>query len=378
MIAAGYAFTGSWTWGENMGWTGSTGSIDVTARTESIHRDLYVDEGIEGRGHRINVMKENFREIGAGVVTGAFTAGQTYNAVMATEDFATSGSSIFLTGVAYSDGVAQNNFYTPGEGLGGVLVRATRASDGASFQASTWASGGYSLALAAGTYTVTASGGGLVGTVTYNNVVINAQNVKRDFTPAAVDTSFATLTDGKLTVLGTSGSDSISITKDATAYTITRSGVAQTLGASGVTSIDVYGDDGDDYIVVGSGVTLGAYIFAGNGNDVIQGGDGPDTIAGGAGKDKVFGGLGDDRLNGNGGHDRLCGEHGRDRMYGGDGDDVMEGGSLPDRLWGEAGNNVYYGHAGDDKFYSRNSAADLLYGGAGHDVAQIDPGLDTH
>jgi Ca2+-binding RTX toxin-like protein len=227
------------------------------------------------------------------------------------------------------------------------------------------------------TYTVTASGGGLGGTVTYNNVVIGSENVKRDFTPDTLDTDFATIADGKLTVLGTGASDSISITKDATAYTITRNGTATTLNATGVTSIDVYADDGDDYILIGSGVTLGAYVVAQRQrrhpgrrrtrHDHRRRRQGQSLRR-----------LGDDRVNGNGGHDRLAGEHGRDRIYGGDGDDIMEGGSLPDRLWGEAGNNVYYGHGGDDKFYSRNGAADSLYGGLGNDAAQIDVGLDTH
>jgi uncharacterized protein YkwD len=378
MRAAGYPFNLPWTWGENIGWSGSTGSIDVTQKTAEIHEDLYVDAAIAGRGHRLNLMNNGFREIGGGVVTGAFTTGPTYNAVMITEDFGSSGNGVFLTGVAYGDGVTDDDFYTPGEGLGGVLVKATRVSDSAAFQATTWASGGYSLALAAGTYTVTASGGGLGGTVAYGNVVVRTENVKRDFTPADLDTDFATIADGKLTILGTSVSDSITVTKDATAYTVTRNGTATTLNASGVTSIDIFADDGDDYVLIGSGVTLGAYVVGANGNDVIQGGDGPDTITAGAGKDKAYGGLGDDRVNGNGGHDRLAGEHGRDRIYGGDGDDIMEGGSLPDRLWGEAGNNVFYGHGGDDKFYSRNGSADSLYGGLGNDAAQIDVGIDTH
>jgi len=376
MRTAGYAFTGSWTLGENIGWKGSTGDIDTTAFVAEIHKELYVDAGIAGRGHRVNLMDNRYREIGGGVVTGVFeSGGDPYNAVMVTEDFATSGTSVFLTGVAYSDGIAKDNFYTPGEGLGGVIVVAKRASDGTTFQATTWTSGGYSLALPAGTYTVTASGGGLGGNVVHNNVVVGAENVKRDFTPVG---AFATVADGKLTVQGTGGSDSIIITKDPTNYTITRNGIPQTISAAGVTSIDVYGDDGDDYILVGSGVTLGAYLVAGVGNDVIQGGDGPDTITAGAGKDKAYGGLGDDRVGGNGGHDRLAGEHGRDRLYGGDGDDVMEGGSLPDRLWGEAGNNVYYGHGGNDKFYSRSGSADQLYGGADYDIAQIDVGMDTY
>ncbi|MEA2710194.1 MAG: hypothetical protein QOF78_2795 [Phycisphaerales bacterium] len=377
MTAAGYVFTGSWTWGENIGWGGTTGTVNATQETADIHSGLYIDSGIAGRGHRTNLMSNSFREIGAGVVAGAFTAGQTYNAVMATEDFGTTGSNIYLTGVAYSDGVTADHFYTPGEGLGSVLVKATRASDGAIFQATTWSSGGYSLALAAGTYTVVASGGGLGGTVTYNNVVIGTENVKRDYTPANVDT-FASIAAGKLTVQGTLGSDSVIITKDATNYTVTRSGVTQTLSASGVTSIDVYTHDGDDYVLIGAGVTLGAYVDAGAGADAIQGGAGNDTITSGGGKDRAFGGIGDDRVAGNGSHDRLYGEAGKDRIYGGEGNDTMEGGSSGDRLWGEGGNNTYYGNGGDDYFYARNTLADQLFGSVGIDHAQIDNGLDTH
>jgi uncharacterized protein YkwD len=119
MTSAGYYFDdSSWASGENIAWRGTTGTPDVYEEVADIHRDLYVDEGIDGRGHRLNLMNNNFREIGAGVVTGAFTSGQTFNAVMATEDFASSGSGVFLTGVAYSDGVIEDNFYTPGEGLG--------------------------------------------------------------------------------------------------------------------------------------------------------------------------------------------------------------------------------------------------------------------
>src|SRR6185437_10302523 len=171
MTNAGYAFTGSWTWGENIGWDGSTGSINETTETSTIENDLFIDSGVDGRGHRTNLMNKDFREVGAGIVTGQFTAsGHTYNAAMATQDFGTTGSSVFLTGVAYTDAVVKDQFYTVGEGMAGVTITATRASDSAVYQTTSWSSGGYSLALTAGTYTVTASGGGLGGTVVDSNV----------------------------------------------------------------------------------------------------------------------------------------------------------------------------------------------------------------
>lgn len=182
---------------------------------------------------------------------------------------------------------------------------------------------------------------------------------------------FANVANGKLTVEGTTGVDSIAITLAGQTLTVTRNGVAANFALSAVTSIDVFGHDGDDYIVISAG-TLGAYIDAGAGNDYLQGGDGPDTITSGAGKDRAFGGLGDDRVAGNGGHDKLHGEAGKDRLYGGEGNDTLDGGSSADRFWGDAGNNTYFGQGGDDRFFARNAMMDVIHGQAGHDYAEVD------
>ncbi len=373
MTAAGYTFTGSWTWGENIAYRSTTGSVNQTSYTAQIHSDLFIDEGIAGRGHRTNLMSANFREIGPGIATGVFSG---YNALMGTEDFAKSGTSVFLTGVAYADTTTADSFYTPGEGLGGVTITAKRISDGGvAGTTTTWSSGGYSLALPAGTYNVTASGGGLGGTATASNVVISSQNVKRDFTPDQLD-AFATIVGSKLTVVGTTGSDAISLSLTNNTFSITRNQTTTTLSAAGVNSIEIYGYDGDDGITIGAGI-IGCYVDAGAGNDVIYGGDGNDTITSGGGKDKAFGGIGDDRVAGNGGHDMLFGEPGKDRLYGGDGNDTLDGGSSTDRMWGDAGNNTYYGQGGDDYIYARNTLADAVFGGTGTDHAQADNGSDT-
>ena len=184
MAAAGYDFVPPWSWGENIGWWGTRpGSPSPLSTTAVLHEALFVDSGIDGRGHRVNLMDPDFREIGIGIVLGEFSG---YNAEMVTEDFAytfASDSAGFLTGVAYDDGlVSGDSFYTPGEGFGGVTITALRASDAATFSTTTWSTGGYSLALPAGTYTVTASGGGLPGVVTVQAVQMDSSNVKVDFT----------------------------------------------------------------------------------------------------------------------------------------------------------------------------------------------------
>ncbi len=189
MAAAGYEFVAPYGWGENIAWSGTTGSPpDPRTTVPQLHEDLFIDEGIVGRGHRINILDPEWKEIGAGVVSGAFTDSsggvtRTYNAVMLTTDFAYSGDKVFLTGVAYSDLLTVDNFYTPGEGLGGITITATRQEDMSIFTTTTWESGGYSLALPPGTYTVRGTGEGLGGTVIWNDVIIDKENVKRDFRP---------------------------------------------------------------------------------------------------------------------------------------------------------------------------------------------------
>jgi len=182
MQGAGYVFNpSSYAAGENIAWRGTKPAVpDPVATTARLHQDLFVDVNYPGRGHRVNILSPDYREIGAGVAAGDFTG---YNAVMVTEDFAASGTGSFLTGVAYTDAVVADNFYTPGEGLGGVTVTAVRAADGATYSAGTYGSGGYALKLPAGTYNVSASGAGLNGTVALGDVAIGAQNVKRDVRP---------------------------------------------------------------------------------------------------------------------------------------------------------------------------------------------------
>jgi uncharacterized protein YkwD len=196
MTWAGYDFVRPWSWGENIAWRGNTRKLpDFTQGTAQLNQDLFVDQGIDDRGHRINMLDPGYKEVGTGVIAGVFTQdGADYQSLMATEDFASTAGNPFLTGVAYNDAVAKDQFYTPGEGLGGVTITAQRLSDQAVFTTQTWDSGGYSLQLAPGTYRVTAAGSGLSGSVGYANVVIGNQNVKRDFTPATPPTPPADFT----------------------------------------------------------------------------------------------------------------------------------------------------------------------------------------
>ncbi len=181
MTAAGYVFSGAWTWGENIAWRGTTGPPPPVAPTlAQEHEDLFVDSDEPGRGHRINLMDAGFREVGIGAEAGVFGAdGQNYNSVMTTQDFASSGANPgpFLVGVVYRDS-DKDGFYTAGEGSSGVTIMPDRGT----YYAVSSTSGGYAIPITglSGTLEVTFSGGALTAPVT-KSVTLTGVNVELDF-----------------------------------------------------------------------------------------------------------------------------------------------------------------------------------------------------
>ncbi|WP_295454643.1 CAP domain-containing protein [uncultured Thiodictyon sp.] len=161
MSAAGYPFSGSWAWGENIAWQGTTATPDLAGYVLDMHDGLFVSPG-----HRENILNATFREVGIGVREGSFsTGGVAYNAGMAVQDFAKSGgspvvapNSRFLLGVVYDDANG-NALYDAGEGLAGVDVRPSAGG----FYAVTGESGGYAIPIASypAPLSVTFSGKGL-------------------------------------------------------------------------------------------------------------------------------------------------------------------------------------------------------------------------
>ncbi len=250
--AAGYVLTGAWTWGENIAWLGSTGPIDANAEVYNIHRNLFLSPG-----HRENIMGVDFRELGTGLETGRFTSGGTaYNALMATENFAATGSNIFVTGVAIAD-ADHDNFYDIGEGRAGIHVAVSGAGGAAAGSDNTGTAGGYAAAVAPGTsFNVTFSGGDLAADVTVT-VAANSKNAKVDL----IDTHEV--------------ASSASITLGAGAIDVVLLGIA---------ALRATGND-DNNRLVGN-----------RGGNTLNGSDGADTLVGGGGRDVMTGGVGADRF----------------------------------------------------------------------------------
>lgn len=277
MEAAGYQFSGAWSSAENIAWASTRAPAGLQDEVLLLHTNL-----MNSPGHRVNILDGDFREIGIGFETGEY---QGWDAAFVTENFARSGSSAFLTGVAFDDKDG-DKFYDPGEGLGSIKIQAV-SSTGANYSTTAMESGGYQLALPSGTYTVTFSGGGVAATT--RQLVIGETNVKID------------LVDPALTGMSSSAVSPNVI--------------------SGTPSIDkLFGTANADII---SGLGGNDSLYGKGGTDRLEGGAGKDFLSGGAGIDKLFGQSGSDRLFGGPGADKLEGGLGADRLTGGSGADVF-------------------------------------------------------
>jgi Ca2+-binding RTX toxin-like protein len=323
MEAAGYVFSGSWTWGENISWRGTTGTPDLDAFIALQHDSLF-----RSAGHRENLLAGAFREIGIAQVEGAFTHsdGRTYNASMLTEKFAKSDTQVFVTGVAYAD-LDGDGFYSIGEGFEGVSFTA------ASVTTTTAAAGGYQI--------------GVTPSSAVSVVISGAVSAS-----LLVDASGG---NAKLDLIGT---DWLALSASATLV----SGIANAR-LLGVANLDLTGGDNDNILI---GNTAANVLAGGAGFDTLEGDDGNDTLLGDAGLDLLDGGTGEDSLVGGTENDTLLGGAGFDTLEGGDGDDSLAGGTQADGLYGGTGNDTLDGGDGVDNLYGE-TGFDVLIGGFGND-----------
>ena len=263
MSAAGFPAT---TFGENIALVGSTAPMTIEGSIEALYENLFLSAE-----HRIETMREAFREVGLGAELGSFTQdATTFNAVALTENFGVLGTQRFLTGVAYQDGDA-DNFYSIGEGIAGVKFLAQGG------QADTASAGGYAIGLSSGAaVAVTGQMGALAFAL---KVDMRPGNVKLDLVNGTVFFSSGSLT------LGTGVHDVVLL------------GVADLKATGSAEDNAMTGNDGDNAL---SGLA---------GRDVLSGGAGDDILTGGRGNDRLIGGGGADAFvfGAGGGKDRIAG-----------------------------------------------------------------------
>jgi len=122
MRREGFSFIAA---GENLAWRGTTGTIDPVATIEMQHDDLFIDTSVPGRGHRLVMLDDRFREVGIGVARGSFRRedGTVFtDSIMQTQDYGTSPSdNTFVLGVVYTDANG-NGQYDFGEGTANSRV----------------------------------------------------------------------------------------------------------------------------------------------------------------------------------------------------------------------------------------------------------------
>ncbi|SMC76484.1 hypothetical protein SAMN02746065_109139 [Desulfocicer vacuolatum DSM 3385] len=118
---------------------------------------------------------------------------------------------------------------------------------------------------------------------------------------------------------------------------------------------------GDDEVWAGAGQDL---VNGGGGDDSIYGGGHSDTLIGGDGDDLIFGGASFDVITGDGGNDELYGGQGWDNIRGGDGDDQISGGENSDDLFGDDGDDLICGGLNSDDI-TGGLGSDTMIGGDG-------------
>ncbi|MBY0526055.1 MAG: hypothetical protein K2R98_21855 [Gemmataceae bacterium] len=164
---------------EAAGFTTDTGWAESIAAgyptPEQALAGFIIDDGQPDLGHRrhllaIDSVFGNHLQVGVGITTGSGFYG-TYYTINTVSD---ADSRPFLTGVVYND-LNSNGVYDVGEGISGVTITVQGVGAVAAFD-----TGGYSFRLNPGSYTVTASGGGLASPIA-QTVTVGTTNARLNF-----------------------------------------------------------------------------------------------------------------------------------------------------------------------------------------------------
>jgi hypothetical protein len=167
MTNVGFVWTG---WGESLaGGTAFPGPTDAL-------RALIIDNGVADLGHRRHLLAidpayQGQNQVGIGIVQGGTGPLVNYYTI---DTASAPNAGPFLTGTVFND-LNDSGKYDIGEGLGNVTISVAGVGSTTTFD-----TGGYSIAVPPGTYTVTASGGPLAAPLT-QTVTVGTTNVRLNF-----------------------------------------------------------------------------------------------------------------------------------------------------------------------------------------------------
>ncbi len=248
MANAGFEFTGSWRWSENIAWQSERGDPGLEDDVIDLHNAL-----MNSPGHRANILDPNVTVIGIGIELGEFNG---YTAVMVTQNFALTSADLQLDDASsppnQEDPVVVEDVPTNGDDTiildSPALVRVLRGND-----------------------TVTGSSG--------DDTVFGGNG--RDVVNGG---------DGNDELIGGAGGDAL----------LGEAGDDILRGLSGPDTLE--GGAGEDTLLGGDGFD---FLDGGSDNDTLFGGLSRDTLDGGEGNDRLSGGFGKDTFVFSEGTDRV-------------------------------------------------------------------------
>lgn len=135
--------------------------------------------GLQGTGHRDNLISRDVKSGGSAFLSVTYEPTTGFGPMLNVQDLIGLGvTKPTVTGAIFQDRNG-NTWYDAGEGIAGVQL-SFQGSAG-QFTVNALSAGGYNAVVPAGTYTVTASGGGMRFPITVSNVVVGSQNVWLNF-----------------------------------------------------------------------------------------------------------------------------------------------------------------------------------------------------
>ena len=240
MEDAGFQFSGSWTWAENIAWQSERGAPGLADDVIDLHNSL-----MNSPGHRANILNANVEVIGIGIEQGNFNG---WDAVMVTQNFARTSAPLQLddgSGGGSGGGDTGGNNPQATEGNDTLTLSSVGSLNGlGGHDELTGSSGGDDLQGGSGRDTVKGEGG--------NDELRGGNQNDRLF--------------------GGSGNDSL-------------------YGGYGQDRLQ--GNGGHDDLTGGGGNDR---LRGGNGSDTLKGGSGADMLHGGKGNDVLTGNSGGDRF----------------------------------------------------------------------------------